>query len=176
MLARTQESRLEVDRTYCRNQVVEEFDYKRFMTEALDLAAKAAEAGEVPVGAVIVLDGQVVGRGSNARERVQDPTWHAEIQAIQEAARAVGSWRLEETTLYVTLEPCPMCAGAIVNARIPRVVYGCDDPKAGAVRTLYNLLEDTRLNHRCDVVSGVMAVEASHQLTSFFQNLRAAKK
>lgn len=145
------------------------------MEEALRLALEASRNGEVPVGAVVVLGEEVIGRGANGRESSQDPTFHAEIQAIREAARKLGSWRLEETTLYVTLEPCPMCAGAIVNARIPKLVYGADDPKAGAVRTLYTLLEDQRLNHRCEVVSGVCSDQASLLLISFFHDLRNKK-
>ncbi len=142
------------------------------MDEALNLAAGAAEKGEVPVGAVIVHEGRIIGRGSNLRETAQDPLAHAEAIAIREAAHHLGSWRLEDTTLYVTLEPCPMCAGAIVNARIPVVIYGCDDPKAGAVRTLYALLEDPRLNHRCEVIPGVRAERAANLLKSFFSELR----
>jgi tRNA(adenine34) deaminase len=146
-----------------------------FMKQALELAAQAADAGEVPVGAVVVHEGRVIARGRNARETTQVPTAHAELLAIEEAARFLGSFRLEDTTLYVTLEPCPMCAGAIVNARVPTVVYGCDDPKAGAVRTLFHLLEDPRLNHRCHVVSGVLADEASGLLREFFTQLRQKK-
>lgn len=146
------------------------------MAEALSLAEAAAEVGEVPVGAVVVLDGEIIGRGYNRRERDGDPTAHAEIIAIQEAARTLADWRLENTTLYVTLEPCAMCAGAIVNARIPVVVYGSADPKAGAVRTLFALLEDPRLNHRCEVHAGVLAERASRMLSGFFENLRAKKK
>jgi tRNA(adenine34) deaminase len=147
-----------------------------FMQHALRLAKAAAEAGEVPVGAVIVHDGTIIGCGANGREVSGDPTSHAEILAIRDAAAAIGDWRLEETTLYVTLEPCPMCAGAILNARIPMLVYGCDDPKAGAVRTLYRLLEDDRLNHRVEVVSGVLKDDASAMLTAFFKSIRARRK
>jgi tRNA(adenine34) deaminase len=147
-------------------------DHAQYMEMALALAEEAAARGEVPVGCVVVHDGQVVGRGANARERRQDPLAHAELEAISEAAAAMGSWRLEDTTLYVTLEPCPMCAGAIVNSRIPTVVYGCDDPKAGAVRSLFELLEDPRLNHRAEVVAGVLAARSSALLTSFFERLR----
>jgi tRNA(adenine34) deaminase len=148
-------------------------DHDQLMGLALDLARRAAAEGEVPVGAVLVREGWVLGQGANRREQDQDPLAHAEIRAIQEAARRVGSWRLEDTTLYVTLEPCPMCAGAIVNARIPRVVYGCDDPKAGAARTLYSLLEDPRLNHRCEVIPGVRADESAALLRAFFAALRS---
>ena len=147
-------------------------DHDTLMGLALDLARGAGAEGEVPVGAVVVREGWVVGQGANRREHDQDPLAHAEIRAIQEAARRIGSWRLEETTLYVTLEPCPMCAGAIVNARIPQVVYGCDDPKAGAARTLYSLLEDPRLNHRCEVIRGVRADECAALLSDFFAELR----
>jgi len=142
------------------------------MQEALAEAAAAAALDEVPVGSVIVLDGTVIGRGGNRRESAADPTAHAEILAIRQAAQAVGGWRLVGTTLYVTQEPCPMCAGAIVNARIERVVYGCDNPKAGAVRTLYQLLEDPRLNHRVAVTPNVLAEACASQLRSFFEKLR----
>ena len=141
-------------------------EHERFMERALALAETAASLGEVPVGALIVRDGAVIGEGHNLRQTSGDPTAHAEMNAIGKAAAAIGDWRLEETTLYVTLEPCPMCAGAIVNARIPAVVYGCDDPKAGAVRTLFTLLEDSRLNHRCDVVPGVLADRKRQRATS----------
>jgi tRNA(adenine34) deaminase len=151
-------------------------EHEMWMGLALDLARAAAADGEVPVGAIVVKDGRVIGRGANRREADRDPIAHAEILAIAEAAHAIGHWRLEDTALYVTLEPCPMCAGAIVNARIPRVFYGCDDPKAGAVRTLYKLLDDPRLNHRCAVVSGVRAAECSAILTEFFEGLRAQGK
>jgi tRNA(adenine34) deaminase len=152
--------------------VVTTADHETFMRLALELAQEAAAEGEVPVGAVVVLDGEVIGRGRNARERLQDPLAHAEMTAIAEAAQTIGSWRLEGTALYATVEPCPMCAGAIVNARIPLVVYGCDDPKAGAARTLFHLLDDDRLNHRCEILPGVLAREAADLLRSFFQRLR----
>jgi tRNA(adenine34) deaminase len=147
-------------------------DHDLYMDLALDLAREAADEGEVPVGAVVVKGGEVIGRGKNARERLQDPLAHAEMTAIAEAAEAIGFWRLEDTALYVTLEPCPMCAGAIVNARIPTVVYGADDPKAGAVRSLFAVLEDDRLNHRCEVVAGVRAEESAELLRAFFLKLR----
>jgi tRNA(adenine34) deaminase len=143
-----------------------------FMRAALDEARAAAALGEVPVGAVVVAGGAIVGRGGNRRESAADPTAHAEIIAIREAARAVGGWRLVDATLYVTQEPCPMCAGAIVNARIARLIYGCDNPKAGAVRTLYRLLEDPRLNHRVAVEAGLLAEECGRLLTAFFEDLR----
>jgi tRNA(adenine34) deaminase len=151
-------------------------EHDMWMGLALDLAREAATEGEVPVGAIVVKDGRVIGRGANRREADQDPIAHAEILAIAEAAHAIGHWRLEDTALYATLEPCPMCAGAILNARIPRVVYGCDDPKAGAVRSLFTLLDDPRLNHRCDVVAGVRASECAALLTEFFDGLRAQGK
>jgi tRNA(adenine34) deaminase len=143
-----------------------------YMRAALDEARSAAALGEVPVGAVVVVGGAIVGRGSNRRESAMDPTAHAEILAIREAARAVGGWRLVDAALFVTQEPCPMCAGAIVNARVTRVVFGCDNPKAGAVRTLYRLLEDPRLNHRVQVEGGLLAEECGRLLTSFFEDLR----
>lgn len=142
------------------------------MQEALRLARMAADLGEVPVGAVVVRDGQVIGRGFNRRESWGDPTAHAEILAIREAARAVGGWRLTGCTLYVTLEPCAMCAGAIVLARLDRVVYGAADPKAGAVGSLMNLVQDERLNHRAEVVSGVEAESCGELLRAFFRARR----
>ena len=145
---------------------------ERSMLEALREAELAGQAGDVPVGAVVFIDGKIVGRGGNRRERDGDPTAHAEMLAIRQAAQAVGGWRLIGATLFVTQEPCPMCAGAIVHARIERVVFGCHNPKAGSVRTLYKLLEDPRLNHRAEVVPGVLEAEASALLKSFFAKLR----
>jgi tRNA(adenine34) deaminase len=147
-----------------------------YMKLALAQAEAAAAADEAPIGAVIVRDDQVLATARNERETLRDPTAHAEMIAITQAAAALGSWRLEGCTLYVTLEPCPMCAGAIVQARIPRVVYGAVDPKAGAVRSLYRLLEDPRLNHRCEVVEGVLAEPCGRVLTEFFQRKRSARK
>lgn len=149
-------------------------DYEPWMREALDLARQAAAVEEVPIGCVIVHEptGQIVGRAFNRRILDCDPTAHAEILAIRQAGKALGDWRLIDCTLVVTLEPCPMCAGALVNARIPRLVYGCDDPKAGAVRTLYQLCEDTRLNHRIEVVAGVLAEPCGQVLRDFFQARR----
>jgi tRNA(adenine34) deaminase len=135
-------------------------------------AEQAARIGEVPVGAVVVMRGDVIAVAHNQRETKNDPTAHAEIVAMRAAAAALKSWRLVDADLYVTMEPCPMCAGAIVNARVRRLVYGCDDPKAGAVRTLFQLLDDQRLNHRVEVVPGVLAVESSALLKSFFSRLR----
>ncbi len=143
-----------------------------FMRAALEEAAQAGAAGDVPVGAVVVVDGQIIGRGGNRRERDGDPTAHAELLAIRAAAAVVQGWRLVGATLYVTQEPCPMCAGAIVNARVERVVFGCLNPKAGAARTLYQLLEDPRLNHRTEVVTGVLGDAASDLLKDFFAALR----
>jgi tRNA(adenine34) deaminase len=143
-----------------------------FMREAMKEAARAEEDGDVPVGCVLVQDDVVVARGRNLRQRTHDPTAHAEIVALREAATAAKSWRLIDATVYVTLEPCPMCAGALVNARVARVVYGCDDPKAGAVRTLYEIGRDERLNHRFEVAAGVLADECAQQLSAFFQRLR----
>jgi tRNA(adenine34) deaminase len=148
-------------------------DDEHYMRLALDEAGAAARTGDVPVGAVVVdSEGNVIGRGRNRREVDRDPTGHAEIVAMREAASRVGSWRLERTALFVTLEPCPMCAGACVNARVARVVYGCDDPKAGALRTLYALGSDARLNHRFEVTSGVLAAECGKVLSEFFAKLR----
>ena len=148
------------------------------MREALALAGLAAAAGEVPIGCVVVHDptGRVIGRGYNRRETDRDPTAHAEILAMRQAGQALGHWRLVDCTLVVTLEPCPMCAGALVNARVPRLVYGCDDPKAGAVRTLYQLCSDERLNHRVEVTGGVLGDECGEMLRSFFRAQRALGK
>lgn len=145
---------------------------ERLMRLALAEASVAASADEVPVGAVIVRGGQVIAAAHNQREQLRDPTAHAEMIAITQAASAVDSWRLEDCTLVVTLEPCPMCAGAILQARIPRIVYGAHDPKAGAVRSLYQLLEDSRFNHRVEVVTGVLAEDCGRLLTHFFQQKR----
>jgi tRNA(adenine34) deaminase len=142
------------------------------MGEALEEARDAATRGEVPVGAVVVVDGAVVARRGNERERTGDPTAHAEVLALRDAAAAVGSWRLDAATLVVTLEPCAMCAGAIVNARVPRLVFGAADPKAGATGSLYNLLVDPRLNHEAEVVGGVRADECGAVLRSFFADRR----
>jgi len=147
-----------------------------FMREAMREAACAQARGEVPVGAVAVLDGRIVGRGHNLRETARDPSAHAELIAMRAASAYLSSWRLVDVNLYVTLEPCPMCAGAIVNARVTRVVYGADDPKAGAVRSLYQLLEDPRLNHRPAVVPGVLAEECAGQLRAFFGAIRGKRR
>lgn len=146
------------------------------MELAIEEAKKAAAIGEVPIGAVIVYKDEVIAKSYNLRETTQNATTHAELLAIQEACRKIGSWRLEETTLYVTLEPCPMCAGAILQSRIPRVVYGARDAKAGCVDSLYHLLNDNRFNHMCEVTEGVLAETCGNLLTQFFRDLRAQKK
>lgn len=148
----------------------------RFMELAIREAKKAEAIGEVPIGAVIVRDGEVIAASHNLRERDQEATAHAELAAITEACRETGSWRLEDTVLYVTLEPCPMCAGAILQSRIPRVVYGARDPKAGCVDSLYRLLDDPRFNHRCDVTEGVLGEECGALLTNFFRGIRERRK
>jgi tRNA(adenine34) deaminase len=145
------------------------------MREALAEAARAEALGEVPVGAVAVRDGVVIARGHNLRERSQDPTSHAELIAVRKTAARLASWRLTGVTIYVTLEPCPMCAGALVNARVDRVVWGCDDPKAGATRTLFAIGDDPRLNHRFEMVPGVLADECAGHLKAFFGRLRSGE-
>ncbi len=142
------------------------------MRLALDQAAEAATHGDVPIGAVIVRDGELIAARHNERELTGDPTAHAEILAIRDAARRVGHWRLLDCTLYVTLEPCVMCAGALVNARIGRVVFAADDPKAGAVGSLYQVCSDPRLNHRPPVSTGLRAEEAGSLLRAFFADRR----
>jgi tRNA(adenine34) deaminase len=139
-----------------------------FMRRALREAEQALAEDEVPVGAVIVHSGQVIASAHNGREQLRDPTAHAEMVAITQAATALESWRLEGCTLYVTLEPCPMCAGAILQARIPTVVFGALDPKAGAATSLFKLLSDPRLNHRSEVIGGILAEECGEILTRFF--------
>ncbi len=150
--------------------------HRMWMDRALGLAQGAADAGEVPVGAVVVHDGVVIAEASNRRELDQDPTAHAELLALRDAARALGSWRLEGCTLYVTLEPCTMCAGALVLARLPLLVFGASDPKAGAVGSLYDIAREPRLNHRVEVESGVMAEECGAVLTRFFRAARAGSR
>ena len=146
------------------------------MRAALVEAARAEAIGDVPVGSVCVKDGVIVGTGYNLREYSQDPTAHAENLAIRAAAAHLGTWRLIGVTCYVTLEPCAMCAGALVNARVDRVVWGADDPKAGAVRSLYTVGTDGKLNHTFEAVAGVLGTECSEQLSAFFARIRAAKK
>lgn len=149
---------------------------ERFMIEALKEAEKAAAIQEVPIGAVVVLGDEIIGRGHNLRETTQNAVTHAEMLAIQEACEHMGTWRLEGAELYVTLEPCPMCSGAIILSRVEKVIYGAKDPKAGCAGTLMNLLDDERFNHQCVVVPGVMEKECGGMLSAFFRDLRARKK
>lgn len=150
--------------------------HEHFMMDALAEAQQAASENEVPVGAVIVYNARIIARAHNQREQLKDPTAHAEMIAITQAAAFLKSWRLENCVLYVTLEPCPMCTGAILQSRIPLVVYGTQDPKAGAVHSLYNLLNDPRLNHRSNVVSGVLQNSCAEILSRFFQEKRLMGK
>jgi tRNA(adenine34) deaminase len=147
-----------------------------FMQQALALAREAAALGEVPVGAVAVHDGRVIGTGFNRREVDRNPMAHAELLALSAASRALGAWRLTGVTLYVTLEPCAMCAGALVQSRVTRLVFGAMDPKAGAVGSLYNLAEEPRHNHRLQVTSGILADESRLLLKSFFERLREKRR
>jgi tRNA(adenine34) deaminase len=148
------------------------------MREAIAQAREALSLDEAPIGCVVVHmpSGRIIGRGHNRRQTNHDPTAHAEILALREAGASLGDWRLLDCTLFATLEPCPMCAGAIVNSRIPRLVYGCDDPKAGAVATLFQLCTDARLNHRVSVTRGVLAEECREMLRDFFKSQRAMGK
>jgi tRNA(adenine34) deaminase len=143
-----------------------------FIKLALDQAKIAEENGDVPIGAVIVFENQIVGKAYNQREQLKDPTAHAEIIALTQAAAALGTWRLHGCTIYVTLEPCPMCAGALVLARLERLVYGCADPKTGACGSLYDIVRDERLNHRLEVTAGILAEDCSRLLQDFFQHRR----
>ena len=145
-----------------------------FMQIAMEEASRAEAAGEVPVGAVVVFEGRIIGRAGNRSVGDHDPTAHAEILAMRQAAARVSNYRLEGCTLYVTLEPCAMCAGAAVLARVSRLVYGCDDPKSGAVRTLFRVADDIRLNHRIEVTRGVLQQECASQMRNFFQKKRNA--
>jgi tRNA(adenine34) deaminase len=156
--------------------MISESPHDHFMKMAIEEAEQAARENEVPIGAVIVDGGRVIARSHNQREQLHDPTAHAEMIAITQAAESRQSWRLDGCTLYVTLEPCPMCAGAIVQARIPQVVYGAADPKAGAVATLYRILDDPRLNHRAQVVAGVLSEPCAHILSEFFRAQRRLGK
>jgi tRNA(adenine34) deaminase len=149
---------------------------RAMMTRALDLAAEARNLGEVPVGAVVVCSGRIISQAYNLRETLRDPTAHAERLALTWAGRALGSWRLDGCILYVTLEPCAMCAGAVVLSRIARLVYGATDPKAGACESLYRLVSDPRLNHRPEITAGVLAAECGEILTEFFQERRRFRK
>jgi len=150
--------------------------HEHFMRMALHEAEQALREDEVPIGAVIVHQDHVIAAAHNQREQLRDPTAHAEMIAITQAATSLNTWRLEDCTLYVTLEPCPMCAGAILQARIPRVVYGASDPKAGAVQSLFRLLSDPRLNHRAELVPGVLFEPCSELLSRFFQEKRRLGK
>ncbi|MFP5110535.1 tRNA adenosine(34) deaminase TadA [Neobacillus sp. C211] len=147
-----------------------------YIKEAIKEAGKAEALAEVPIGAVIVVDGKIISRAHNLRETQQSAVAHAELLAIEEACRGTGSWRLENATLYVTLEPCPMCAGAIMLSRVKRVVYGAADPKGGCAGTLMNLLEDERFNHQSEVISGVLEKECGQILSDFFRKIRERKK
>ena len=151
-------------------------DDQRFMRAALDEALAARDEGEVPVGAVVVRGGRIIGRGHNQRERLQDPTAHAEMIALTAAASAAGTWHLDDCALYVTLEPCAMCAGALVLARITRLIFGAADPKAGACVSLYSIPTDPRLNHRVEITAGVLADDSTLLLREFFAEQRAAGK
>ena len=151
-------------------------DQTKLMQEALKEAQLARDKGEVPIGAVVVKDGLVIGRGHNQKEGSQDATLHAELVAIRQANHTLGNWRLENCDLYVTLEPCPMCSGAIVQSRIRRVYFGPYDPKSGAAGSLMNLLQDDRLNHQTEVIPGLLQSDCQDLLQSFFKNLRARKK
>ncbi|MFA5239384.1 MAG: tRNA adenosine(34) deaminase TadA [Phycisphaerae bacterium] len=143
-----------------------------YMQAAIDQAKIAEENGDVPIGAIIVHNNQIIAKAYNQREQLQDPTAHAEVIALTQAAAALENWHLNDCTMYVTLEPCPMCAGALVLARVERLVYGCDDPKTGAVKSLYNIVTDGRLNHRLEVTEGVLADECAKLLQEFFQKRR----
>ncbi|GJI60823.1 MULTISPECIES: tRNA adenosine(34) deaminase TadA [Bacillus] len=149
---------------------------EQFMQEAISEALKAKQIGEVPIGAVIVVDDQIVSRAHNLRESEQRSIAHAELLAIDEACKMTGSWRLEDAVLYVTLEPCPMCAGAIVLSRVKKVVFGAYDPKGGCAGTLMNLLDDERFNHQSEVIGGVLENECGELLSQFFRDLRQRKK
>lgn len=146
--------------------------HEYWMQQAIAEARKAEELGEVPIGAVVVRHGEIIGRGYNLRETTMDSTAHAEMVAIRQASNVMNSWRLLDCRLYVTLEPCPMCAGAIVQSRVPITVYGTPDPKAGCAGTLMNLLEEPRFNHRTEVIQGILQEECAEMLTSFFRRLR----
>jgi tRNA(adenine34) deaminase len=149
---------------------------EQFMRVAIEQAKIAEENGDVPIGAVIVHQNNIIARAYNQREQLQDPTAHAEIIALTQAAAALQNWHLNGCTMYVTLEPCPMCAGALVLARMDRLVYGCDDPKAGACKSLYNIVQDDRLNHRLEVTSGVLQEQCRQQLQEFFAKRRTENK
>ncbi|NIK79842.1 tRNA(adenine34) deaminase [Paenibacillus castaneae] len=152
--------------------MIREQEDQKWMLEAIAEANKAEQIGEVPIGAVVVRNNEIIGRGYNLRETRFDPTAHAEMVAIRDACERIGAWRLLDCTLYVTLEPCPMCAGAIVQARVKRVVYGTSDPKAGCAGTLMNLLQEPRFNHETELTSNILQPECAALLTQFFRKLR----
>ncbi len=164
------------DDSWLLDQELEPLSDEHWMRQALKLAQQAAEQDEVPVGAIIVHKNKIIASAFNQREQLADPTAHAEMIAITQAASHLNSWRLLECSMFVTLEPCPMCAGAILQSRIPRIVYGALDPKAGAVVSLFELLNDPRLNHRCETLSGVLADECGKILTEFFDRKRKLGK
>jgi tRNA(adenine34) deaminase len=164
------------DDSWLLDQELEPLSDEHWMRQALKLAQQAAEQDEVPVGAIIVHKNKIIASAFNQREQLADPTAHAEMIAITQAASHLNSWRLLECSMFVTLEPCPMCAGAILQSRIPRIVYGALDPKAGAVVSLFQLLNDPRLNHRCETLSGVLADECGRILTEFFDRKRKLGK
>ena len=149
---------------------------EKYMKIAIEQAQIAEENGDVPIGAVIVYKNQIIGKAYNQREQLKDPTAHAEIIALTQAAAFLESWRLNACTMYVTLEPCPMCAGALVLGRLDRLVYGCDDPKTGACKSLYNIVQDERLNHKLEVISGVLEEQCREQLQGFFARRRQENK
>ncbi|WP_413304868.1 tRNA adenosine(34) deaminase TadA [Bacillus sp. 1P10SD] len=155
---------------------VEENLDEYYMSEAIKEAKKAEELMEVPIGAVLVMEDRIISRAHNLREREQNAVAHAELIAIEQACREIGSWRLENATLYVTLEPCPMCSGAIILSRVKRVVYGASDPKGGCAGTLMNLLQDDRFNHQSEITKGVLEGECGQLLSDFFRGLRERKK
>lgn len=150
--------------------------HEKWMRLAIEEAQKAQQLAEVPIGAIVVLNDEIIGKGYNLRETTQDATTHAEMIAIREACQNVGSWRLEEAQLYVTLEPCPMCSGAMILSRVKEVYFGAYDPKGGTAGTLMNLLTDERFNHQAHVVGGVLETECGQLLTDFFRELRLRKK
>ncbi|WP_433746064.1 tRNA adenosine(34) deaminase TadA [Falsibacillus pallidus] len=153
-----------------------DFNDEYYMKKAIEEAEKAKALNEVPIGAVIVKDGEIISAAYNLRETTQNAVTHAELIAIEKACEKLGTWRLEGAEMYVTLEPCPMCSGALILSRVERVVYGAADPKAGCAGTLMNLLTDERFNHQCQVVSGVLEEECGSLLTDFFRELRKRKK
>jgi tRNA(adenine34) deaminase len=161
-----------VTKQHLSNETDQQVIDEKWMRMALELAVQAAELGEVPVGAVAVLDDQIIGTGFNRKEDLLDPTAHAEMIALRETAVAIRNWRLLGVTLYSTLEPCPMCAGAMIQARLPRLVYGAKDTRFGAHGSIVNILDETRFNHRVAVTTGVLEQEAAALLQTFFQNLR----